>query len=237
MAFISALTHRSGELYRKLFPIPCLLCGLPASDSPLCQACIAELPRLGHRCERCAMPLKSAQICGSCLHKPPIQDYSFSLYRYQGAIKRCITAFKFHQQLQFADLFATQMAAALQPRRVMPECLIPIPLYPWRLRRRGFNQALEVASRLARQLDIEIRPALLQRIKNTSSQSHLSYRQRKSNIRRAFACTATQLPSHIALVDDVMTSGHTSAEAARVLRRHGAQIIEVWTIARAISHY
>lgn len=237
MAVFSALTHRSKELYRKLFPIPCLLCGLPAHEAPLCQACIAELPRLGTACQRCAMPLKSAQICGHCLHSPPNQDLSFSLYRYQGPVKRCITGFKFHQQLQLAGLFADRMAGALCHRQALPDCLLPIPLYPMRLRRRGFNQALEVASGLARRLDIDCRPDLLQRVKNTPSQSQLSYRDRKQNIRRAFECPIASLPAHIALIDDVMTSGHTSAEAARTLRRHGAQIIEVWTIARAISHY
>lgn len=183
------------------------------------------------------MPLESAQICGRCLRKPPAQDLSFSVFPYQGAIRRCITAFKYQQQLQFADLFASSMASELQSRPQLPQCLVPIPLHSRRLRGRGFNQALEVASRLARQLNISCQPELLTRIKNPTSQSELSYRERKKNIRRAFASPATALLAHIALIDDVMTSGHTSAEAARTLCRQGAQIIEVWTIARAISHY
>ena len=237
MAVISALTHRSVELYRKLFPIPCLLCGLPAHKAPLCQPCIGELPWLETACPRCAMPLESAQICGHCLHSPPIQQHSFSLLRYQAAVPRCITRFKFHQQLQFAEFFAGHMAKQLLQRQDLPACLIPIPLHPRRLRSRGFNQSLEVATRLGQKLGICCRPELLQRIRNTPSQSQLHYRQRKRNIRGAFAPTAAALPSHVALLDDVMTTGQTVAEAARILQGGGVQIIEVWTIARAISHY
>ncbi len=237
MAVFSALTHRSGELYRKLLPIPCLLCGLPGKQEPLCQACAAELPLLGPACQRCAMPLESAQICGRCLQQPPVSSYSFSLYRYHAAIKRCITAFKFHQQLQFADFFAARMLQQLKADHEPPDCLIPIPLHPLRFRQRGFNQAFEIARRLARGLDIDCQADLLQRVRYTRSQSQLSFNQRRQNIRRAFDCSTQPVPAHIAIVDDVMTSGHTTAEAARILQQNGAETIEVWTIARAISHY
>ncbi len=237
MAVFSTLTHRSGELYRKLFPIPCLLCGLPAEHDPLCQACAAELPLLGPACLRCAMPLESAQICGRCLMQPPVSAHSFSLYRYQAAIKRCITSFKFHQQLQFADFFASRMQQQIALREDLPDSLIPIPLHPLRLRQRGFNQAHEIARRLAQSLKLQCQPGLLQRVRYTRSQSQLSFKQRGQNLRRAFSCCTETVPAHIAIIDDVMTSGHTSAEAAKVLQQHGAETIEVWTIARAISHY
>lgn len=237
LAFISALTHRSRKLYRKLLPIPCLLCGLPGDREALCRACAAELPLLGPACQRCAMPLESAQICGRCLQQPPVADLSFSLYRYQAALRRCVTGFKFQQQLQFADFFADRMQQQLAARDKLPDCLVPIPLHPLRLRQRGFNQAYEISRRLARALNLDCRPELLQRIRYTRSQSQLSFKQRHRNIRRAFCCTQQNLPAHIAIIDDVMTSGSTTAEAARVLRQNGAKTIEVWTIARALSHY
>ncbi|MTI63227.1 ComF family protein [Methylophaga sp.] len=237
MALFSALTHQSGKLYRKLFPIPCLLCGLPGLQGPLCRACTAELPLLGPACQRCAMPLESAQICGRCLQHPPVAEHCLSLYRYQAGIKRCITSFKFHQQLQFADFFAAQMSHLLAPRKQLPDCLIPIPLHPLRLRQRGFNQAQEIARRLANSLDLSCQPELLQRIRYTRSQSQLSFKQRHHNVRQAFQCPDKAIPAHIAIIDDVMTSGHTTAEAAKVLQKNGADTIEVWTIARAISHY
>lgn len=237
MAKFSALTHRSLELYRKVFPIPCLLCGLATQRDPLCQACIAELARLGPACKRCALPLQTAQICGQCLRAPPPQQASFSLLRYQDGVRRCITGLKFHQQLAFANLFARLMSQSLEQREQLPDCLIPVPLHPMRLRRRGFNQSQEVARQLGKILNIECRPDLLQRIKATRAQSELKFKQRKANLRGAFQCTSGTLPEHIALIDDVMTSGHTSAEAAKTLLNHGAKCVEVWTIARAIRHY
>lgn len=237
MAKFSTLTHRFLELYRKVFPIPCLLCGLATERDPLCQACIADLAYLGPACPRCALPLQTAQICGQCLFAPPPQHLSFSLFRYQGGIRRCITGFKFHQQLAFAHLFANLMSEQLQHREKLPDCLIPIPLHAMRLRRRGFNQSLEVARQLVKLLNIDCRPDLLRRIKATRAQSDLKFRQRKANLRGAFQCSSTKLPEHIALLDDVMTSGHTSAEAAKTLLNQGAKCVEVWTIARAIRHY
>lgn len=237
MATFSALTHQLSELYRKVFPIPCLLCGLPADQHGLCQACIAELPRVGHACIRCAIPLKNAQICGQCLQSSPFQDLSFSLYRYEASVRRCITAFKYNRQLHLASLFAQQMAASLSTHSRLPECIVPIPLHPNRLRQRGYNQAAEVAKYLASALNIDCRPELIYRIRPTQSQSKLAFKQRKYNMRNAFAYNGGKLPAHIAILDDVMTSGYTANEAAKIFKHQGVEIIEVWTIARAISHY
>lgn len=237
MAKVSELTHQLLELYRKVFPIPCLLCGLPAYQHCLCQACIAELPLLGPACVRCAAPVKNAQICGRCLQLPPYQDLSFSLYRYEGSIRRCITAFKYKKQLQFSALFARQMANMISGRQQLPDCIVPIPLHPKRIRQRGYNQAAEVGKLLASTLNIDYRPELLHRVRLTRSQSELPFKQRKKNMRNAFACDQQPLPPHIAILDDVMTSGYTAGEAAKVFKRRGVEIIEVWTIARTISHY
>lgn len=237
MAKFSTWTHRSVELYRKVFPIPCLLCGLAAEQDPLCSACIADLARLGPACERCALPLETSSICGQCLRNPPPQQKSFSLLHYEGGVRHCITGLKFHQQLAFANLFARLMSRPLLQRDSLPDCLIPIPLHPLRLRQRGFNQSLEVARQLSRTLAVDCRPGLLKRVKATRAQSELKFKQRKANLRGAFQCSSNTLPEHIALIDDVMTSGHTSAEAAKTLLNHGAKTVEVWTIARVIRHY
>ncbi|WP_438969924.1 ComF family protein [Methylophaga sp.] len=237
MAIFSSLTHQLQELYRKVFPIPCLLCGLASDQHSLCQACIAELPVVGQACVRCAIPLENAQICGRCLQSAPYQDISFSLYRYEGGVRRCITAFKYNKQLHLGPLFANKMAEQLSSRSRLPDCLVSIPLHPRRIRQRGYNQSAEVAKDLALALNLNYRPDLLRRVRFTLSQSELPFKQRKKNMRNAFACTNTQVPKHIAIIDDVMTSGFTVGEAARLLKRQGVEIIEVWTIARAISHY
>jgi ComF family protein len=237
MTWLTALTHEFSQLYSKVFPIPCLLCGLPSRHYALCTHCAADLPLLGTACRRCACPLDDDGVCGRCLQQSPIQDRSFSLLRYQGTAKRCVTAFKYRQQLHLCRLFADMMSDKLSRRLDLPDCLVPIPLHPMRLRKRGFNQAVELARMLAGNLALNCRTDLLLRTRNTRPQSELPYKERRRNLKRAFACYGTDMPAHIAIIDDVMTSGHTCGEAARALRAAGAEIIEVWTIARAISHY
>lgn len=129
------------------------------------------------------------------------------------------------------------MAKQLRQRRSLPQLLVPVPLHPKRLRQRGFNQSLEIAKSLGRQLHIAVDKNALQRVIDTPSQHSLPYSQRRKNMKNAFQTTKPKLPSHIALIDDVLTSGHTVGEAAKVLQRCGVDTIEVWTIARAIRHY
>lgn len=236
MSLRTALAHHTRRLYSKLLPTPCLLCGLPTAGAALCDDCIADLPLLGPACPRCAQPLPGPGPCGRCLQSPPPQDACFCLLRYQGTARRCVTAFKFRRQLQLAKLFADMMAARLRERESLPQCLTPIPLHPRRLRSRGYNQARLLSGLLADSLSIARRD-LLVRTRHTPPQASLPVAARRRNIRRAFRCTQDRVPAHVAIIDDVMTSGQTCGEAARILRAHGAEHIEVWTIARTMGHY
>jgi ComF family protein len=232
--FLSSLLHNIGELYSNLLPIPCLLCGQTDPHRPLCAGCISDLPLLGNVCQFCALPIDTGTICGQCLSHRPIQQRSLSLFAYAHPVDRCVAAFKYQQQLGFTKLFAEQFLSHVDLTEPLPDCLLPIPLHPKRLRQRGYNQSLLFAKALAKQLDISVAPKLLTRVNDTPPQTQLSFQQRRKNIRGAFACQQTELPHHVAIVDDVMTSGSTVSEAATVLRRQGVEIIEVWTIARAI---
>lgn len=236
MANLLSLTQQFRQLYRKVFPIPCLLCGLATDDQALCESCIAELPVIQQCCIRCAIPLANAQICGQCLKKPPIQDISLSLYRYEQAIPRMMSALKYHRQIQLAEMCAHEFIS-YHTLASLPDVLLPIPLHPSRLRQRGYNQSLLFADTLAKLLKIPCRPELLKRIKKTATQTQLNAKQRHKNMRQAFEYSSSFVPQHVAIIDDVMTSGATTHEAARVLKRAGVETIEVWTIARAISHY
>ena len=236
MANLLSLTQQFRQLYRKVFPIPCLLCGLPTEEHALCQGCINELPLIKQHCLRCAIPLASGHICGQCLKKPPVQDISLSLYRYEQAVPRMMSALKYHRQVQIADLCAREFIKQ-HSLNSLPEVLIPIPLHPSRLRQRGYNQSLLFAEKLAALLNISCQPELLKRIKKTANQTQLNAKQRHKNMRHAFQYSSEFVPEHVAIIDDVMTSGATTHEAARELKRSGVKIIEVWTIARAISHY
>jgi len=235
MDYLPTLTHYLKRLYSNLMPIPCLLCGSGSSNDCLCQACSAQLPIINHACPRCASPLLQTMLCGSCLNKPPQQDASFSLFCYQPPIDRLILDFKYHDKLVLSRLFATQMVEQLK-NRALPQLLIPIPLHPRRLRERGYNQSLELAKQLSKQLNIPVRHDILIRIRDTPPQASLPFSERKKNMKQAFQLNKTELPDHIALIDDVLTTGHTVNVAAKILRQAGVKNIEVWTIARTVKN-
>lgn len=115
----------------------------------------------------------------------------------------------------------------------MVPALVPVPLHPARLRQRGYDQTLELARQLARELDVPLYPRALRRVRATHAQSDLHAAARRRNVRGAFALRAgVALPAHVALFDDVMTTGATLAECTRLLQRHGVQCVDVWALAR-----
>ena len=118
---------------------------------------------------------------------------------------------------------------------VRPDCLIPTPLHDSRLRSRGFNQAREIARVLAQKLYLPVDNHLVRRHKDTLQQYNLSPEQRSKNVRGAFNLIKTNSYDKIAIVDDVLTSGSTANELARVLKRNGAEHVQVWCLAHATS--
>ncbi len=227
-------------LLRKFFPAPCLLCHARSINSALCDDCTDDLPRLVACCPQCATPLNIQTTCGACLAKAPIQDTSLSLYHYQPPVNTLIVALKHHDQRTLTDLFADEFVKQIaQNKTPLPDCLIAIPLHPERLRQRGYNQALEFARALSIRLNIPVRIDLLDRVKNTPIQAGLSLKQRQQNMRGAFKSSfkpnpmrAIKAPQHIALIDDVMTTGLTFNIAAKALRDIGVKQIDAWSIAR-----
>jgi len=114
-----------------------------------------------------------------------------------------------------------------------PDAIVPVPLHPSRLRRRGYDQALELAKPIARELGIPLLANALQRVRATAPQSELDAGARQRNLRRAFAVKdGAELPAHVALIDDVMTTGATLNAAAKVLRRAGVARVDAWVCAR-----
>ncbi|MEA3301985.1 MAG: phosphoribosyltransferase family protein [Pseudomonadota bacterium] len=128
-----------------------------------------------------------------------------------------------------AELMCEQLAA---PSVRLPQLLLPVPLHARRLRERGFNQALELARILSAQLSIPVDSHTLSRTCNTRAQSSLPKKERQQNIRNAFALTAKIDTPHVAIIDDVMTTGLTVNEISRTLRASAACEIEIWVFAR-----
>lgn len=219
-------------LGRCVLPWRCLLCGEAGGEGrDLCAACFQALPWNAHCCERCAIPLPVSGICGACLQRPlPLASIQ-AAFVYAFPLDRLVPRFKFHRDLAAGHVLAGLMAERLRdaPR---PDALVPVPLHAQRLRQRGYDQALELARFLSRELGIPLQASLLQRQRDTSAQSLLHADARRRNLRGAFAMAARPVPAHVVLVDDVMTTGATLGEAAHVLRRAGVQRVDAWVCAR-----
>jgi len=220
-----------------LFPAACVLCGKAGADGrELCAACVPDLPYNTLACTRCALPLpvQSEVLCGNCQQGAPAYDHALGLFHYTHPVDQLIQRLKFNAKLNMARLFGELMATQLlQQKRVLPELIIPVPLHPSRLRTRGFNQALEIARPLAQRLGIPVDYQSCVRSRATAAQSLLPAREKHANVKGAFAVLKPVRARHIALIDDVMTTGHTLEEVAKVLRKAGVERIDVWVVARA----
>ncbi len=218
-----------------VFPPRCLLCGARGDgDRDLCKGCAADLPRNRVCCARCALPLKSAAaLCGECIKREPPFAATFAPFEYAHPLDLLLMRLKFARSLAAGRVLAQLALDALTENRVeMPHALVPVPLHRARLRERGYNQALELAQPLSDALDIPLREVLVRR-RATAAQSDLDAAARRKNVRGAFDVVGDDLPMHVALIDDVMTTGTTIRECARVLRRAGVARVDVWVLARA----
>lgn len=227
------------NLRRLLYPCVCQLCTAPGHEGlDICEACMQHLPRLEIFCKRCALALnyQGVELCGSCLQKPPPYTRTYAPFIYTNPIDRLIINLKHNAHLSCVHLLGSLFVKAWQHQNshdALPECLLPVPLHPARLRERGFNQSLELARILGASLHIPVAPRLVARTRATLSQQGLRMHQRRLNVHQAFTITRHSLPSHIAIVDDVMTTGSTVAEIASLLKKSGVARVDVWVLARA----
>jgi ComF family protein len=235
------LVDGARKLQFAVLPPHCLLCGQAGSTRrDLCNACAADLPRNSMCCPRCALPLEApASLCGECLQAEPPFASARAPFVYAPPLDVLLTRLKFGRDLAagrvLSELWLTAVREAPLP---IPQALIPVPLHGDRLRERGYNQALELARPLARALGIALRHDVLVRSRATSAQSNLDADARHRNLRAAFAFVAeAKPPAHVALFDDVMTTGTTLRECARTLVRAGVARVDVWAVARAPKRY
>jgi len=222
---------------RILLPPHCLLCDQRSDGvGDLCSGCRADLQRNRICCPRCALPLQTpAPLCGECLQSEPPFAAAFAPFVYAHPFDLLVTKLKFGRSLAAGRVLAGLWLAASNELPALPQMLVPVPLHPDRLRERGYNQALELARPLARVLRVPLKANLLERTRATPAQTNLDAKTRRRNMRGAFTINATGLPpaAHVALIDDVMTTGATLRECARVLKRAGVARVDVWVLARA----
>ncbi|SIQ34159.1 ComF family protein [Solilutibacter tolerans] len=224
-----------------LWPPTCIVCGLAgdvASGRDLCPACYDALPWNRHACRRCALSLSkddAGGLCGACLVSQSALEAVTACFAYAAPLDRLLPMFKFHQSMAAGRLAVGLMAETLLQAALAARdaALVPIPLHRQRLRQRGYDQALELARPLARQLQLRLAPDLLARPKVTGAQSRLDKVARQRNLSGAFVVNqAGIVPPHVILIDDVMTTGATLESAAQALRAAGVAKVEAWVCAR-----
>jgi ComF family protein len=250
---LNAFDAASSALAR--LPAQCEVCRAWCSGS-LCEDCQRRFGAPKPRCCSCAIGLAATvgddpsadparpgsavtipMQCGACLRHPPPFTLCFALADYGFPWAGLVASLKFRDHPEITFLLARAMAEALRSQSwPLPQLLVPIPLGTDRLRQRGYNQAWELTRRLARRLKLDCAADVLLRLRDTDRQTGLSRAERERNLRNAFmvAPKAVRLlrDRHVALIDDVMTSGATATVAARTLLRAGAARVDMWLLAR-----
>ncbi|WP_434457744.1 ComF family protein [Stutzerimonas urumqiensis] len=222
-----------------IFKQSCLLCDEPSGEHAICLPCEGDLPWLGDQCAICAVPLPTSGLpCGACLRRRPSFDRVEAPLRYAFPVDALIQRFKHQAKWPIGRVLAEGLAAHLAhayaeglPR---PGVLLPVPLSTRRLRQRGFNQARMLADWLSRPLAVATHADWLLRTQDTTAQQQLDAAARRRNLRRAFAVSdaARIAGRHVALVDDVLTTGATAEALARLIKRAGAARVDLYCLAR-----
>lgn len=238
------------KISRWLLPYTCILCGaITHRDQDLCDPCRLDLPKAKYACSRCARPLSRNQshlintqhpfLCDLCSQELPPFDSTYALYLYHPPITKLIMDLKFGQALVNARVLGELLAMKIQIEwyqdQPLPQVILPIPLHAKRLKERGFNQAIEIARPLAKNLRLPLDTTLCKRIKPTAAQATLPASERQVNIKNAFFISHVCTYRHVAVLDDVITTGHTMTEFCRTLKLAGVHRIDVWCCARPVS--
>lgn len=223
----------------QLFRLPaiCELCNhYHFGHLAICAECTTLLTPLGPACGYCALPLPDAAflVCGVCCRKKPYVDTVMTAYCFEEPLRTLLHEFKYREGLHLLTFLTTLMLHALPADVYKTECLIPIPMHPKRLRQRGFNQAAELTKQLSRRLNIPCDLTHCQKRVNTMPQAGLSAKARRKNLRHVFQVNPKPY-QHITLIDDLMTTGSTANELARMLKSQGVERVDLWCCARVAS--
>ncbi len=241
---LKPVRRRLGVWFDHLAPRGCALCDqtlAPGAFPGVCMACLLAMPGANRlRCARCGLPASASadrQAC-PCSTASPGFDQTVAVADYAAPLDRVVTSLKFGRQLNLARPLGELLAARWlgSSPAIHLDCLVPVPLSPSRLAHRGFNQTLEMARSMAATVrtPLPVMPFTLRRIRDTAPQSGLSLDERRHNLVGAFSCAGRFDGLHVGLVDDVMTSGSTLTESARVLKAAGARSVIALVVARAM---
>ncbi len=250
----SSLRYTASSLFSVFFPSDCRVCSLPLTNIsrlPICPECLEAMSRSeGRTCAVCGermfgFGIEAEQLCGECLKDRPQFEKASAYGSYDGGLRELIHLLKYDRVRSAAPVLGRMLAEAvtdLQPHfDVASALMVPVPLHSSKSRSRGFNQSDLIAESAIRGSSdlrpVKLRPQVLKRVRATESQTGLTREQRRENMRGAFTVS---LPDEvrgrdILVVDDVLTTGTTVGECARVLRKAGAARVWVATVARVMK--
>jgi competence protein ComFC len=225
------------------YPTICAACRTDVwATERLCSSCQSQLTKIVPPfCAKCSEPFSGAIDnpfdCANCGHRKLYFDAAVSAFRSRGIVRKIILDFKYGRQIHLRHLVGSWLSVALQDERIRNrhfDIIVPVPLHPVRQRERGFNQAILLAELLNRETSVEMKP-VLHRVRYTTTQTAFDRAERMENLRGAFRLrrTATVRGLSVLLVDDVLTTGSTLSECARVLKKAGASSVVAITAARA----
>ena len=228
-----------------LLPARCIGCGIPTEQpGTLCGSCWSSICFITKPyCHGCGIPFDFATsdeaLCGQCLQQLPAYDHARAVFVYDDDSRHFITRFKYGDQIHTAPLYGNWLSQIIQPWREQIDVVLPVPLHRLRLLKRRYNQAALLAQHVARQNGLPYHPHALQRVKHIPPQASLTYKQRQSNVKGAFTVPDKYAPliqgKSLLLIDDVMTTGATIQECAKVLKRHGAAHVYVAILGRTVK--
>jgi len=232
-----------GGLASLIYPPTCTICSASVgSNEYLCADCEAKLSRIvAPFCSKCSEPfdgaITSTFACANCAHHKLYFDAAVSAYRSRGIARHVILNFKYGKQIHLRHLVGGWLLAALDDARLRArkfDAIVPVPLHPARQRERGFNQAALLAELVGPGLGAPVRP-ILQRVHFTTTQTAFDRAERIQNLRHAFRLrrNVDVRNFQVLLIDDVLTTGSTLSECARVLKENGARCVFAATAARA----
>lgn len=223
-----------------LLPFLCCLCGDKTNTNrDLCSVCRATLPWAEDRCYRCGLRMHNNHLscCQTCIDNPPAFDRVCTLFSYDAPVTKLVTGLKFGRQLAYGRILGDMLADAVlndwYQDGNFPEAVIPMPLHAKRLKTRGYNQSLELAWPITKRSKITLLSQVVKRIRSTKPQSGLNAEQRRHNVSKAFAIPIPLMLEHVAILDDVVTTGNTVSELCMALKQAGVLQVDVWCICRA----
>jgi competence protein ComFC len=226
-----------------LYPATCAVCFANVERSEyLCGECQQRAPRIVPPfCAKCSEPFSGAITqtfsCANCENRVLHFDCAVAAYRSRGLVRQLVHQFKYAKQRHLRHPVAAWLRETLHDSRLRGrhfDLIVPVPLHPARQRERGFNQAELLADLLAGSIDLPSR-LVLERTRYTTTQTAYDRAERMENLHGAFRLRKNRdvRGLHVLLIDDVLTTGSTLSECARVLRKAGAVSVHAATAARA----